>query len=78
MKLTKEELIAGARSLAAELMLHDPYNDGGQAELLKITPPNHIGGWRAEAGNWRMTLSETEVIMRATVLSIINPSAEKG
>jgi len=73
MNLTKEQLLAGAESLAAEVMLKDPYNDGGQVELLRVTPPDQLGGWRAQAGNWRLTLNEMEVVMRATVLSIVDP-----
>ena len=74
MKLTGEQLIAGARSVAQEQMGADPYlaNNG----RLVITPPSIRGGWRAERAGTTCDLDESMVIIRALVLMALGEDGE--
>ena len=68
MKLTKEQLMAGARSLAAEMY------DG--ASGLIITPPGDTGGWAVKNGWIEVYLSDSKVVIRALVLVALGNDSE--
>lgn len=69
MKLTKEQLMAAARSVASEHFDNDLYGSG--TGKLTITLPSIRGGWRASRDGTRACLSESKIIIRALVLQAL-------
>ena len=70
--LTREQLLAGARSMMAEILMDDPYMK--DTEGFSVIEPDDKGGWRIQEGEGRDSLwhiEESKVLQRAAVLVVL-------
>lgn len=74
-KLTREQLMAGATSLAGEsYLICQEDNAIWEPEDIRITEPTNKNGWKAESGGWSTYFSDSEVVIRALVLVALQGS----
>lgn len=78
MKLTGKQLMAGAHSVMCEQVVNDPYYRGN-IKGYSIKAPTENNGWRlCFEGQDMGGLLESDIVLRAQVLSIVIEDDEKA